>query len=128
MKKIIVFPLALFAFMCISCKEESVKLTSDDPIEQIKQLAEGVEEYGSEWTDEQWEDAVDKLEKAVNNISSDDEDLKNDEDLRKATSMIIEAEKPYSLKFRIMKIFTKRAVESMESEDGESEEYESEEE
>lgn len=119
MKKIIVYFLALVAFMCTSCKEESVKLTSDDPVEQIKQLADGVEEFGSEWTDEQWEDAIDKLEKAINNIPSDDEDLKDDIDFRDAKSKIINAEKPYSLKLRIMKIFTKRAVESMESENEE---------
>ena len=92
------------------CKQESVKLTSDDPVEQIIQLAEGVEQYSSEWTDEQWEDAVGKLEKAVERMDESDDEYNNDIELREATSTIIEAEKPLDLKFRIMKIFTKRAA------------------
>lgn len=98
------------------CKQESVKLTSDDPVEQIIQLAEGVEQYSSEWTDEQWEDAVDKLEKAVERMDESDDEYNNDIELREATSTIIEAEKPLDLKFRIMKIFTKRAAKEKDEE------------
>jgi len=111
----------VYLFICslislYGCKRESVKLTSDDPVEQIIQLAEGVEQYSSEWTDEQWEDAVDKLEKAVERMDESDDEYNNDIELREATSTIIEAEKPLDLKFRIMKIFTKRAAKEKDEE------------
>lgn len=124
MKKKIILLLGLpILFFLISCKQESVKLTSDDPVEQIIQLAEGVEQSGETWTDEQWEDAVDKLEAAVKNMSDSDDEYKDNEDLRDATSKIIQAEKPYSMKFRIMKIFTKKAVENMDEESEDTEDY-----
>lgn len=124
MKKKIILLLGLpILFFLISCKQESVKLTSDDPVEQIIQLAEGVEQSGETWTDEQWEDAVDKLEAAVKNMSDSDDEYKDNEDLREATSKIIQAEKPYSMKFRIMKIFTKKAVENMDEESEDTEDY-----
>lgn len=116
MKKKIIFIAGLsILFFLVSCKQESIKLTSDDPIEQIVQLAEGVEQFGKEWSDEQWEDAVDKLEEAVEKISESENDYDGNDELREATSKIIQAEKPYGLKLRIMKIFTKRAVEKMEN-------------
>lgn len=121
-KIILLFGLPILFFL-ISCKQESVKLTSDDPVEQIIQLAEGVEQSGETWTDEQWEDAVDKLEAAVKNMSDSDDEYKDNEDLREATSKIIQAEKPYSMKFRIMKIFTKKAVENMDEESEDTEDY-----
>lgn len=124
MKKKIILLLGLpILFFLISCKQESVKLTSDDPVEQIIQLAEGVEQSGETWTDEQWEDAVDKLEAAVKNMSDSDDEYKDNENLREATSKIIQAEKPYSMKFRIMKIFTKKAVENMDEESEDTEDY-----
>ncbi len=124
MKKKIILLLGLpILFFLISCKQESVKLTSDDPVEQIIQLAEGVEQSGETWTDEQWEDAVDKLEAAVKNMSDSDDEYKDNDDLREATSKIIQAEKPYSMKFRIMKIFTKKAVENMDEESEDTEDY-----
>ena len=103
--------LSILLFL-VSCKQESVKLTSDDPVEQIVQLAEGVEQFGNEWTDEQWEDAVDKLEKAVENMSNSEDDYNDNDELREATSKIIQAEKPFGMKLRIMKIFTKKATDS----------------
>lgn len=123
MKKILLIAGLSILFFLVSCKQESVKLTSDDPVEQVIQLAEGVEQFGDTWTDEQWEDAVDKLEKAIERISNSDEDYNDNQDFREATSKIIKAEKPYGLKFRIMKIFTKKAVEKMEND---SEDYDAE--
>lgn len=113
MKKSILIAGLTILFFLVSCKQESVKLTSDDPVEQVIQLAEGVEQFGDTWNKEQWEDAVDKLEKAIERISDSDEDYNDNQDFREATSKIIKAEKPYELKFRIMKIFTKKAVEKM---------------
>lgn len=113
-KNILIAGLSILFFL-VSCKQESIKLTSDDPVEQIVQLAEGVEQYGDKWTDEQWEDAIDKLEKAVEKISESENDYDGDDELREATSKIIQAEKPYGLKLRIMKIFTKKALEKMEN-------------
>lgn len=76
----------------------------------------GVEQFGNEWTDEQWEDAVDKLEKAVENMSNSEDDYNDNDELREATSKIIQAEKPFGLKLRIMKIFTKKATENAKDE------------
>lgn len=39
-KIILITGLSILLFL-VSCKQESVKLTSDDPVEQIVQLAEG---------------------------------------------------------------------------------------
>lgn len=114
-KIILITGLSILLFL-VSCKQESVKLTSDDPVEQIVQLAEGVEQFGNEWTDEQWEDAVDKLEKAVENMSNSEDDYNDNDELREATSKIIQAEKPFGLKLRIMKIFTKKATENAKDE------------
>lgn len=111
-KKIISITGLSILFFFVSCKQESVKLTSDDPVEQIVQLAEGVEQFGDKWTDEQWTDAVDKLEKAVEKISDSEDDYNDNEELDEATSKIIQAEKPFGLKLRIMKIFTKKALEN----------------
>lgn len=102
MKKLVYLLFICSLTILYGCKQESVKLTSDDPVEQIIQLAEGVEQYSSEWTDEQWEDAVDKLEKAVERMDESDDEYNNDIELREATSTIIEAEKPLDLKFRII--------------------------
>lgn len=114
-KIILITGLSILLFL-VSCKQESVKLTSDDPVEQIVQLAEGVEQFGNEWTDEQWEDAIDKLEKAVENMSNSEDDYNDNDELREATSKIIQAEKPFGLKLRIMKIFTKKATENAKDE------------
>lgn len=116
MKKLVYLLFICSLTILYGCKQESVKLTSDDPVEQIIQLAEGVEQHSSEWTDEQWEDAVDKLEKAVERMDESDDEYNNDIELREATSTIIEAEKPLDLKFRIMKIFTKRAAKEKDEE------------
>jgi len=116
MKKLVYLLFICSLTILYGCKQESVKLTSDDPVEQIIQLAEGVEQYSSEWTDEQWEDAVGKLEKAVERMDESDDEYNNDIELREATSTIIEAEKPLDLKFRIMKIFTKRAAKEKDEE------------
>ena len=84
MKRYIFITLLVIAGLSLSCSSNK---NSDDPIAQITELSQEISKSGDDWTDEQWNEAAAKLQKALSNLPSPLE-TKEERDLETALDRI----------------------------------------
>ena len=67
--KSVIFSLLIAAALMVSCKDISLKKPkASDPIDVIETLSNDISSESDDWSKEDWDDAADLLENALDNL------------------------------------------------------------